>query len=270
MKEKPKTHCGDLAHLPAALAPLTAERRWVVWPWKLRKSKGGKEKWTKPPRQARDPARNARSNDPSTWGTYDDAVAAVQRGNADGIGYMLLGSGIGAVDCDHVVEDAKLIRWAAQLCVEATGTYQETTVSGAGLRIIGTTSGPETHRKFTFDRKTGAGIELYRDTARYITISGLETGRCTGLPPLDQLIDALLARHGYGKAQPLDFNDAGPQRALDYKALIENGAPEGERSELFQAVVWHLVAQGRSADQIAEELAKHPNGIGAKGPSDNS
>jgi hypothetical protein len=38
MKEKPKTHCGDLAHLPAALAPLTAERRWVVWPWELRTS----------------------------------------------------------------------------------------------------------------------------------------------------------------------------------------------------------------------------------------
>jgi hypothetical protein len=264
MTEKPRTHCGNLAQLPAALEPLTEQKRWVVWPWELRKSKNGKEKWTKPPKQARDPAHNARSNDSSTWGTYDDAVAAVQRGNADGIGYMLLGSGIGAVDLDHVLEDAKLVRWAEQLCVEATGAYQETTVSGAGLRVIGTASGPETHRKFTFDRKTGAGIELYRNTARYITISGLETGRCTALPPLDRLIDTLLARHGHGGAQPLDFNDAGPQRALDYEALIENGAPEGKRSELFQAVVWHLAGQSRSAEQIAEELAKHPNGIGAK------
>jgi hypothetical protein len=264
MTQKPQTHCGDLARLPAALAPLTAERRWVVWPWELRESNGGKEKWTKPPKQPRDPTYNARSNDPTTWGTYNDAVAAVQRGNADGIGYMLLGSSIGAVDLDHVVEDAKLLRWAEQLCAEASGTYQETTVSGAGLRIIGTASGPETHRKFTFDRKTGAGIELYRDTARYITVSGLETGHCAELPPLDQLIDTLLARHGYGQAQPLDFNTAGPQRELDYEALIQNGAPEGERSEFFQAVVWHLAGQGRSAEQIADELAKHPNGIGAK------
>ena len=264
MTQKPQTHCGDLARLPAALAPLTAERRWVVWPWELRKSKGGKEKWTKPPKRPRDPAYNARSNDPTTWGTYNDAVTAVQRGDADGIGYMLLGSSIGAVDLDHVVEDAKLLRWAEQLCAEANGTYQETTVSGAGLRIIGTASGPETHRKFTFDRKTGAGIELYRDTARYITVSGLETSQCTELPPLDHLIDALLARHGYGQAQPLDFNTAGPQRELDYEALIQNGAPEGERSELFQAVVWHLAGQGWTAEQVADELAKHPNGIGAK------
>jgi hypothetical protein len=264
MTEKPQTFCGDLAHLPAALAPLTAERRWVVWPWELRKNNANKEKWTKPPRQARDPSRNARSNDPSTWGTYDDAVATVQRGSADGIGYMLLGSGIGAVDLDHVIEDAKLLRWAEQLCAEADAAYLETTVSGAGLRIIGTASGPETHRRFTFDRKTGAGIELYRDTARYITISGLENGRCTELPPLDHLIDTLLARHGYGQAQPLNFNNAGPQRAFDYDALIKNGAPEGERSELFQAVVWHLAGQGRSAEQIVDELAKHPHGIGAK------
>jgi hypothetical protein len=260
MTQKPQTHCGDLAHLPAALAPFTAERRWVVWPWELRKSKRGKEKWTKPPRQARDPAYNARSNDPSTWGTYDDAVAAVQRGNADGIGYMLLGSGVGAVDLDHVVEGAKVLRWAEQLCAEANSADQETTVSGAGLRILGTATGPETHRKFTFDRKTGAGIELYRNTARYITVSGLETSHCAGLPPLDRLIDTLLARHGHGQAQPLDFN----QRELEYEALIQNGAPEGERSELFQSVVWHLAGQGRSAEQIAEGLAKHPSGIGAK------
>jgi putative DNA primase/helicase len=133
-----------------------------------------------------------------------------------------------------------------------------------GLRILGTVTGPETHRKFTCDRETGAGIELYRNTARYITVSGLEMSHCAELPPLDCLIDTLLARHGQGQAEPLDFNTAGPQRELNYEALIENGAPEGERSELFQAVVWHLANQGRLAEQITDELAKHPYGIGAK------
>jgi hypothetical protein len=197
-------------------------------------------------------------------GTYDEAVAAVQRGDGDGIGYMLLGSRLGAIDLDHVIEDGKVLRWAEQLCAEANGTYQETTVSGAGLRIIGTVSGPETHRKFIFDRKTASGIEVYRNTARYITVSGLETSQCIELLPLDRLIDTLMARHGHRHTQSLDFNAAGPQRELDYESLIENGAREGERSELFQAVVWHLAGQGHSAEQIAEELARHPNGIGAK------
>jgi hypothetical protein len=261
---KPRTYNADLARLPLALISLTNELRWVVWHWELRTKKAGKEKWTKPPRMARDPGRNARSNDPSTWGSYEDALAAVAAGNADGIGFMLKDSNIGAIDLDHCVNkgNAKLVTWAEQLHGEAPRAYQEITVSGGGLRIIGTVSGPETHRKFTFDRKTGAGIEIYRNTARYITVSGLEFGGpCPELPPLDDFIDRLMARHT-GKDAGLDFNDA--DRQLDYEDLIARGAPEGERSELFQAVVWHLANQGWAPEQIVDELSRHPNGIGAK------
>jgi len=267
MTTKPRTYNADLAHLPAALVPLTEEHRWVVWPWELRVTKNGKEKWTKPPRQARDPRRNARSNDPSTWGSYSDAVAAVAAGNADGIGYMLKDSNIGAIDLDHCVdqESTKLDSWAEQLCGEANGAYQEITVSGGGLRIMGTVSGPETHRKFTFDRTTGAGIELYRNTARYITISGAEIGEpCAELPPLDAFIDTLFARHNGHAAGGLDFNDADPQAPPDYDDLIRNGAPDGQRSEAFQSVVWHLAGRGWTVEAILHELAKHPAGIGAK------
>ena len=42
--------------------------------------------------------------------------------------------------------------------------------------------------RITFDRNTGAGVELYRNTARYITVSGLEVGACSELPPLDAFI----------------------------------------------------------------------------------
>jgi primase-polymerase (primpol)-like protein len=150
VNEKPKTSSGDLAHLPQSLLLLTQQRRWVVWPWELRKSKNGKEKWTKPPRLTRDPAYSARSNDPDTWGSYDEAVAAVAAGDADGIGYMLLGSGIGAIDLDHVVDEDGILRWAEQLQTEAAAAYQERTVSGTGLRIIGKATGPDTHRKFIF------------------------------------------------------------------------------------------------------------------------
>jgi hypothetical protein len=168
---------------------------------------------------------------------------------------------------DHVLDDdGQLIRWASQICAEANGAYQETTVSGAGLRIMGTTSGAETHRRFTFDRRTGTGIEVYRNTARYITISGLEKTPCAALPLLDDLIDALIARHAYGQeaGNSLDFNSAAPQRFLHYDDLIRNGAPEGERSELFQSVVWHLANRGWSSAQITDELGRHANGIGAK------
>ncbi len=125
--------------------------------------------------------------------------------------------------------------------------------------------GREVHCKFTFNRKTGAGVELYRKTARYITVSGLEVGTCPELPPIDAFIDIIFARHS-GKtkqASGFDFNDAGRQSA-DYDDLIRNGAPQGQRSELFQAVIWHLAGQGLDVEAITDELAKHPNGIAQK------
>ena len=191
MTEKPKTHNGDLANLPAALAPLTEQRRWVNWSWDWRARKDGGGKWTKPPRQAHAPEQFAKSDDPATWGAYEQARDNVTARRADGIGFALKGSNIGAIDIDHCVDpqEDKLVSWAEQLREEAANAYQEVTVSGGGLRIIGTAEGPEIHRKFTFDRKTGAGIELYRNTARYITVSGLEMGSCAALPSLDEFID---------------------------------------------------------------------------------
>jgi len=266
MTQKPRTYNGDLANLPAALAPLTEQRRWVNWSWDWRARKNGGGKWTKPPRQAHAPEQFAKSDDPATWGTYEQALDNVTAGRANGIGFALKGSNIGAIDIDHCVDprEDKLVSWAEQLHEEAAYAYQEVTVSGGGLRIIGTADGPEIHRKFTFDRKTGAGIELYRNTARYITVSGLEMGSCAALPPLDEFIDRLIARHTGQARDGLDFNHAAPQTFNNYDDIIRNGAPQGERSELFQAVIWHFAGKGRTAEEITDELAQYPNGIAAK------
>jgi hypothetical protein len=267
MMSKPQTFQGDLANLPPALRPLTEQNRWVVWRWELRPNTKGKPTWTKPPYRAFHPRLHARCNDPNTWSNHGAAVAAVMRGEADGIGLSLMDSGLGAIDLDHCVNgDSSMEPWAEQLHAEADGAYKETTVSGSGRRFIGTAKGADLHRKFTFDRETGAGIELYRNTNRYITISGLEHGTCLALPSLDGLIDTLLSRHS-GEAKQsggFDFNNAGRQDAPDYDSLIRNGAPEGDRSEAFQSVVWHLAGQGRTIEAITEELRKHPAGIGAK------
>ena len=86
---------------------------------------------------------------------------------------------------------ANCIGWAKRLCVEADslGLYREVTVSGRGLRFIGLSQGTELHRKFTFNRKSGAGIELYRNCARYITISGLQEGSCEEMGQIDDYLD---------------------------------------------------------------------------------
>ena len=268
---KPHTYVADITQLPKALQHITRQKRWVVWRWELRKRKHGAMAWTKPPYQCSNPKTPAKSNDPGTWGTYAEAVAAVAAGLADGIGFMLKDSEIAAAVLDHVrdAQTGEIVRWAKRLCVEADqlGLYREVTVSGSGLRFIGLSHGSELHRKFTFHRKSGAGIELYRNTARYITISGLQEGVCDELSSIDDYLDTLVARFdGQPTAtQPFDFdfNNAGPQ-ANYFRDIIENGAPEGERSEKFQEMVWYLASMGWTIDQIVDELSKYPNGIGAK------
>jgi hypothetical protein len=60
-----------------------------------------------------------------------------------------------------------------------------------------------------------------------------------------------------------DFSIAKPQQDY-FRNLIENGAAEGERSEKFQEVIWHLANAGWNIQQITDELAKYPNGISLK------
>jgi hypothetical protein len=275
-KSKPRIFNGDLANLPAALNWLTTQKRWVVWNWVKRIMPGGKQKWTKPPYQPGTPGLMAKSNDPSTWGSYEDAVAAVTAGHADGIGVMLLPGELAAADLDKCRDpvSGKISGWALPLCFEAEqlGLYREVTVSGCGLRFIGLShQADELHRRFSFHRTSGEGIELYRNTARFITISGLQEGDCKTMGEIDDYLDDLEARFD-GQPPPkqsstiLNLNTAMPQQPDedDIRDIIENGAPEGERSERFAKAVWYLASSGMSIGEIVEELAKHPNGIGSK------
>ena len=177
MIEKPQTFNGDLAHLPAALAPLCQQQRWVVWRGSGARPRAAANGPSHHARRA-DPSRYARSNDPSTWGSYADAVAAVAAGKADGIGYMLSTSDIAAVDLDHCVdpETGMVDPWAESSMPKPMAPIGDHRLRPRACASSASASGPEVHRKFTFDRETGAGLELYRNTARYITISGREIG----------------------------------------------------------------------------------------------
>jgi len=153
------------------------------------------------------------------------------------------------------------------------GVYIEVTVSGTGVRFIGLSNDAEAiHRKYTLDPATGEAIELYRNCARYITISGL-TADLPPCPVLDVVdgfferlqfqLDVLAQSRVLMPGFDFNLNNAGPQQ-VDYGNLIQNGADEGERSEEFARVVWHLAGQGKSAEEIVQEIARHPAGIGQK------
>jgi hypothetical protein len=257
MKQKPHTLKGDLAHLPAALAPLTALDHWLLWRWELRRGI-----WTKPPYMAT--GRKAKNNDPATWAPYQAALAAVQ--TFDGIGFALLDTPFDVVDLDHCLDSAtgQIDPWARTWIDAANGVYVERTPSGEGLRIIGSTGGGEKlHRKWQIQgAREKAAIEIYRNAERYITVTGIQVGECTQLGQVNGLLEQIQAHF---EAQHQEGKSGTGNGKIDYDAVIRDGAPDGaDASALFHSVVGHLCGKGMSIDEIVEELGRWSNGIGRR------
>ena len=100
--------------------------------WKLEKRAG---KPTKVPFNPRT-GEPARTNDPSTFGDFNDAMKAYVMGGWEGIGYRV-SEGIGAIDIDHCIrEDGSLNDVAASVLSFFPDTYFERSPSGSSGYIL--------------------------------------------------------------------------------------------------------------------------------------
>ena len=145
---------------------------WVAWKWQWKINKRGIGKWDKPPFRADNPQQYAKNNDPSTWGTYAETLAAFDARQCDGIGFNLSGTDIAAFDIDKCRDKATgSIAPEAMALVESAASYTEMTVSGTGLRVIGFGCGEKIHRKQSLAH-SNVEVESYRGAERYIVITG--------------------------------------------------------------------------------------------------
>jgi putative DNA primase/helicase len=161
----------DIDHIPP---PMRALRQWVLWRYEQR---GENKKPTKPPFQL--DGKYARSNDPASWCSFDEAAAA---DGFSGIGFCFAkGDGLVGIDLDHCFSaDGELEDWAAEIVELFSASYVEYSPSGDGLHIIcrgrAITTG---HRKWKLDTPAGpgtgieVGFEIYDHTSpRYLTVTG--------------------------------------------------------------------------------------------------
>jgi hypothetical protein len=203
---KPKTYNGDITGLPPALAHLRDKKVWLCWCWFW-----NGRKWTKPPRRTDNPERNASSNDPATWGSYEQAVEQVRAGRADGIGFALKDRDIGGVDLDHCrdPQTGQIDSWADDYMRRFPDAYIEATVSGKGLHVLGTSELQSFAPKFKLpDTGNGAAVELFSNSHHYFTLSCNEITNCNELPPIGDRMAAIAAELGGQKE--IDF-DAAPR-----------------------------------------------------------
>jgi putative DNA primase/helicase len=158
MNNTERTHYREtLATVPAELKALP---NWVCYRMEER---AGQSKPTKVPYN---PASgdHAKANDAATWTDYETCVAAVERGEYDGVGFEFAPPYVG-VDLDHCrdVETGEIEEWASDL-IAHLDSYTEASPSGSGVHIILKGSLPP-------GRRREGPIEMY-DTARFFTVTG--------------------------------------------------------------------------------------------------
>lgn len=150
---------------------------WVLWKTIVR---DGQE--TKLPFQAAGGA--AKSNDRTTWATFDEALAAFNLGNHSGIGFMFSEGdefcGIDLDGCRHP-ETGAYAQWALDI-LQRMNSYSEVSPSKTGAKIFVRGKSPwASGRKFNVfgaERicdKTPA-IEVY-DRLRYFAVTGHRIGK---------------------------------------------------------------------------------------------
>ena len=117
---------------------LRERRQWLVW---RAIPDGGRV--TKPPYRASDPSRTANTSDPSTWSTFEEAVACYRKYGSivSGIGYVFTRDDpYFGVDVDTekkiAAENLERRRTFVRNLLGGMVTYTETSPSGDGLHLI--------------------------------------------------------------------------------------------------------------------------------------
>ncbi len=191
----PPSELNDDANPYAAIPAELKERpQWVTWGYESRDS-------GKPAKRLYDPKTGlpASHSTPDTWGTFDQAVAALAAdATARGIGYVFAPEDpYTGIDLDYCRDPITgEIDPDAQAIVEQFQSYTEISPSGTGLHILVKGKLPGAGRSVATQWANGrhGKIELY-DQRRYFTVTGDHLpGTPTTIEPRQADVTALYQR----------------------------------------------------------------------------
>lgn len=202
--------------IPAALRELP---QWVLWKTVQR------DRPTKVPYQPN--GELAKANDPATWCTFDEAVAAYEAGGYDGIGFEFSADdefcGIDLDGCRNP-GTGEVAPWAKEIILQLD-TYAEVSPSQTGVKLfaIGKLEGGG-RKKELLTAKTSdknPAIEVY-DRGRYFAVTGLRLNGPSEPQNRQQQITRLVVRHWPGPPPAANFRGTGAvlERARAYLSKI--------------------------------------------------
>lgn len=269
------------ASVPQALKAIP---NWVVWKY-IRKN--GKDE--KIPHDAKTGAW-AETNDPSTWTTFEDAVAAAEKpsNGYNGPGVVIRGTPLVGGDFDGVIDDGVPESYVLNIISQLGTPYCEITPSGNGLRVfVQCPKLPPGKRKFNA-KKTGVkkyGAEIYSgsELANYLTITGNRYSG-DGIPVVDNLdlvyflvskfADFHFRRLWMGDASEYENDDSRVDLALLGLLVRTFNGDTTKALQFFNASVpghrekWLRVNGNGELDYQKLTLAKATSGIVAPGSGD--
>ena len=241
-------------------AELIALPQWVCWRYEERNGKT-----TKAPINAKSNGRliHAKSNDPATWASHAEAMAACERHpELAGVGFCFApDDGLTGIDLDHVIdpETGELKPEAAEILERFHGTYAEVSPSGTGLRL------------FAFGKPGRSGkntgmekwLEVYsHPSSRYLTVTGDHwTDSATAVTEQQAALDWLHARFmtastGGGRQvskQPVDAKSR-PSVELKSDERLLKKARSAKNGGDFERL-WAGDTSGHGGDESAADLA---------------
>jgi len=225
----------DYSKIPLELANLD---QWVCWGWN-----------GSPPKLPIDPKTEnpAKAGISQSWGMFSQAVACMDEGKCNGIGFEFNSNDIVGIDLDHCFQENGTLRPEAADIVNQFGSYTEISQSGTGLHIIckGKLPGKAVKSKT---------VEMY-DSGRYFALTGniydnKET-LCDAQKAINSLYEGLIAAREKAQEKPTETQSSG--LSLDDTKLIEVAVNARNGSlfcDLFQGKI-----EGKYSSQSEADLA---------------
>ena len=246
---------GSKADATIIPAELIERPQWVAWRYEQRSGKT-----TKAPIDAKSNGRliHAKSNDPTTWASHAEAMAACERHpELAGVGFCFTpDDGLTGIDLDHVIdpETGELKPEAAEILERFHGTYAEVSPSGTGLRLFAFGK-PGRSGKNTGKEKW---LEVYsHPSSRYLTVTGDHwTDSATAVTEQQAALDWLHERFMKASTgQEPVASKPGPAGALnlDDAALLDK-ARRAKNGGDFERL-WAGDTSGHGGDDSAADLA---------------
>lgn len=159
----------------------------------------------------------AKSNDPSTWGTYEQAATLLEKDSSiSGLGFMFSNSPYVGIDIDHCIHDNKISKMAKEI-IETIKSYTEVSYSGTGIHIIckGKLNG-------TGKKNSTLGLEMY-DSGRYFTVTEKSLKDYKVVEARQEAIEALYQKYFSAKKSESEKKSSKQQQVyrLDDEKVIE-------------------------------------------------